>query len=94
MLVGIYSDKSIRKYKGKNYPILGLFARAMNLLSLKYVDDVVFDAPPKIMPNFINENNIKEIVEGNKYYLSELKKDEFDFIDQSIVFFIESGSDF
>ena len=52
LIVGINSDESVKKIKGKNRPIEDQKARRKNLLKLKYVDDVyVFEetTPLKII---------------------------------------------
>ena len=52
LIVGINSDKSVKKIKGDNRPIENQKTRKKNLLNLKYVDDVyVFEetTPLKII---------------------------------------------
>ena len=75
LIVGVYSDQSISSEKGVNYPVLNIYDRVLNLLSLSMVDDIVFDAPLRILPSFIQQNKIDEIVEGQMYYLDTLKND-------------------
>lgn len=45
LIVGIHDDETINKEKGSNYPILNLQERVLNILALKFVDDVIIGAP-------------------------------------------------
>jgi ethanolamine-phosphate cytidylyltransferase len=49
---------------GKNYPIMNLYERAFNVLSVKYVDEVIFGAPRVITAEMITTMNIKVVVSG------------------------------
>ena len=46
--VGVYDDITVNKRKGKYNPVLNINERCLNLLALKYVDDVIFGAPEMI----------------------------------------------
>jgi len=69
LIVGLYDDATINELKGYNYPVLDVYSRALNLLALKYVDDIVFNTPYKLTPDFISEFNIDVIVEGKTSYM-------------------------
>lgn len=69
LIVGLYDDATINELKGFNYPILDVYSRALNLLSLKFVDDIVLNAPYKLTPEFVSEFNIDVIVEGRTSYM-------------------------
>jgi ethanolamine-phosphate cytidylyltransferase len=63
LLVGIHEDKVVNSYMGKNYPIMNSYERVLNVLSSKYVDEVILAAPRSITLEMINTMNIK----GNKW---------------------------
>ena len=65
LYVGVHDDTTVNKYRGKNYPILNLQERVLNLLALKYVDDVVIGAPWGISEDLIKSLNIKLVVQGS-----------------------------
>ena len=60
--VGVYDDATCAKINGKYFPILCQNERILNLLSLKYVDDVVFSAKEKITEDFIKLLKINVVV--------------------------------
>ena len=71
LIVGINSDNSVKKIKGKNRPIEDQKTRKKNLLNLKYVDDVyIFEetTPLKII-KFICPN---VLVKGADYDIHEI----------------------
>lgn len=79
MIVGLFSDKQISIVKkSKNYPFLGIYERALNLLSLQVVDDIILNAPLWINKSFVIENKIDRIVTGSNYYLQDLEMVEFE----------------
>ena len=45
LYVGLHDDLTVNRHRGKNYPIMNLHERVMNVLSCKYVDEVVIGAP-------------------------------------------------
>ena len=65
LLVGVHDDELINEKKGSNYPILNLQERVLNVLSLKFVDDVIIGAPWKITENMIKNFSISLVVEGS-----------------------------
>ncbi len=77
LIVGINSDKSIKKLKGENRPINNQLTRKIILESIKYVDEVVvFDEQTplelikKIQPNII--------VKGGDYKKEDVVGFEFE----------------
>lgn len=64
--VGVHDDDTVRKHKGKNFPILNLNERVFNLLALKYVDEVIIGAPYKITEDMVKSLKINVVVEGIK----------------------------
>ena len=76
LIVGINSDKSVKKIKGDNRPIENQKTRKKNLLNLKYVDDVyVFEetTPLKII-KFICPD---VLVKGADYTIHEIVGSKF-----------------
>ena len=69
LIVGLYDDITINELKGHNYPVLDVYSRALNLLALKFVDDIVLNTPYKLTPDFIEEFGIDIIVEGKTSYM-------------------------
>ena len=65
LIVGLFSDINIQRTNGPNYPVLDINERALNLLGIKYVDDVVLDAPLILTPKFLRDNRIDFIAEGD-----------------------------
>lgn len=76
VVVGVYGDKTVEYIKGKNYPILNLQERALNLMSLKYVDEVVIDAPYMITEQLLNTFNVQIVLEGSNIPLEEKESNE------------------
>ena len=62
LVVGIYSDKMIKRVKGEPFPLLNEYQRFMNLLSMKHVDDVIFRAPYQVDKQIIRKLKIKKVV--------------------------------
>lgn len=65
LIVGVHDDKTVHYHKGKNYPIMNLNERTLNLLALKYVDDVIMGAPWEITEDMIKTLNISLVVQGS-----------------------------
>ena len=64
VIVGVHDDETVRKYKGNDYPIGGLFERGLCVLSCKYTDDMIMAAPAKITLDMIKTLNISVVIEG------------------------------
>ena len=45
LYVGLHDDLTVNRHRGRNYPIMNLHERVMNVLSCAYVDEVVIGAP-------------------------------------------------
>lgn len=65
LYVGLHDDVTVNTHKGKNYPILNLQERVLNILSLRCVDDVIIAAPWKISEDMIKSLKINIVVEGS-----------------------------
>ena len=65
LYVGLHDDNTINAHRGKNYPIMNLHERCMNVLSCKYVDEVVIGAPWKCTRDLINTLGVHVVVSGS-----------------------------
>jgi ethanolamine-phosphate cytidylyltransferase len=65
LYVGIHDDLVVNAHKGKNYPIMNLHERVMNVLSCKYVDEVIIGAPWIITKDLLTTLNISVVVSGS-----------------------------
>lgn len=71
VVVGLNSDESIKRLKGGNRPILDCDARAMMVLSIRFVDYVIaFDEDTPL--ELIKELRPTIIVKGGDYKISEV----------------------
>ena len=61
--VGVYNDITVNKRKGKYNPVLNINERCLNLLALKYVNDVVFGAPEVITEDLIHNLNVDVVIQ-------------------------------
>jgi ethanolamine-phosphate cytidylyltransferase len=64
LIVGVHDDKTVHEHKGKNYPIMNAHERALNILAIKHVDDVIIGAPWFISEDLINSLNISVVAQG------------------------------
>eukprot|EP00746_Dinoflagellata_sp_MGD_P087100 gnl/MRDRNA2_/MRDRNA2_34574_c0_seq1.p1 gnl/MRDRNA2_/MRDRNA2_34574_c0~~gnl/MRDRNA2_/MRDRNA2_34574_c0_seq1.p1 ORF type:complete len:449 (+),score=71.93 gnl/MRDRNA2_/MRDRNA2_34574_c0_seq1:103-1449(+) len=65
LLVGLYNDEMIHRKKGRNFPLQTLHERALNLLSCRYVDDIVLAAPWQASEEFLRHASVKVVVTGS-----------------------------
>jgi len=71
VIVGVNSDKSVKRLKGDNRPIIGQYYRTKVLESVRYVDQVMlFDEDTPI--NLINKIKPDILVKGGDYIESEV----------------------
>ena len=75
LYVGLYDDDTIRRRKNKFHPIMGLQERTLNVLSCKYVDDVIVGAPWILTKEALKALNISKVVVTKNTAFAE---DEFD----------------
>lgn len=54
IVVGIHDDATVNSTKGKSFPIMNLFERALCVLQCKFVDTVILSAPFAPTEDFIN----------------------------------------
>jgi ethanolamine-phosphate cytidylyltransferase len=65
LLVGIHSDKEVNRIKGENHPIMNLHERVLSVLSCKYVDEVLIEAPYAVTKEIIEGFGISVVVHGS-----------------------------
>ena len=64
LIVGIHSDAVVNRRRGSNLPLMNLHERVLSVLSCRYVDDVLIDAPYEVTPEMIASLRIAEVVHG------------------------------
>lgn len=64
VIVGLYSDKIINRYRGSNYPIMNLQERVLSVLACKYVHEVVMDAPYSITEEMLDHFKVDVVCHG------------------------------
>ena len=74
--VGVFDDITVGKRKGKYHPVLNINERCLNLLALKYVDDVIFGAPERITEDLIHNLNINVVGQFITPHMKEGKCDK------------------
>jgi len=62
LLVGLHDDATVNQARGQNHPIMSLHERALSLLSMGCVDDVILGAPYKVSSDLICTMNIAVVV--------------------------------
>eukprot|EP00485_Elphidium_margaritaceum_P003609 CAMPEP_0202698872 /NCGR_PEP_ID=MMETSP1385-20130828/12112_1 /ASSEMBLY_ACC=CAM_ASM_000861 /TAXON_ID=933848 /ORGANISM="Elphidium margaritaceum" /LENGTH=385 /DNA_ID=CAMNT_0049355689 /DNA_START=32 /DNA_END=1189 /DNA_ORIENTATION=- len=62
LYVGLYDDDTVRRRKGKFFPLMNLQERVLNVLSCKFVDDVLIGAPWAITEIMLTSLNIRYVV--------------------------------
>ncbi len=65
LYVGVHDDATVNAHKGKNYPIMNLHERVLNVLSCKYVDECVIGAPWSVTKDLLTTLNISVVVSGS-----------------------------
>ena len=73
--VGVYDDLTVNKRKGKYHPVLNINERCLNLLALRYVDDVIFGAPERITEDLLHNLKVDIVV---KFVTPEMKEGKCD----------------
>lgn len=78
LLVGLYSDETVRFHRNRNGkpPVLTLLERALAVLSMKWVDDVVLGAPWKVSEELLTTMNISCVVLGRAPGAESLQEQE------------------
>ncbi len=71
LIVGIHSDKVLEEYK--RAPIMTMNERIAVVAAVKYVDEVIPDAPLLIDEKWIKKHDIDIIVHGDDWEISKLQ---------------------
>ena len=76
LVVGVHDDQTVNFHKGSNYPIMNLYERVLNVLAVKYVDEVVIATPWVVTEDLLKSLNISLVVQGtiNKLDLEVVNK--------------------
>jgi ethanolamine-phosphate cytidylyltransferase len=64
LIVGVYGDLDVNRRMGGNYPIMNINERVLNLLALRYVDEVIIGAPFDISEDVLNSLRIDVVCRG------------------------------
>jgi len=75
LYVGVHDDQTVNKHKGKNFPIMHLHERVMNVLSCRYVDEVVIGAPWFVTKDLITTLNLHVVCSGSNTKMDEREID-------------------
>jgi len=59
LYVGLYDDTTIREKQGKYWPMMSLQERTLNVLSCRYVDEVVIGCPWVVSRDMVNVLHIR-----------------------------------
>lgn len=76
LVVGLYDDETVRARKGRFFPLMNLQERVLNVLSCKYVDDILIGAPWKITKQVLKSLNVRQVVltENTKFAADEMER--------------------
>lgn len=85
LIVGIHSDEDVISYKRK--PVIPYYQRIEIIRCIKYVDEVIENAPLNITEDFLSKNNIDIVVHGDDITES-LKEQHKVAIEKNIVRYI------
>eukprot|EP00123_Amoebidium_parasiticum_P005577 comp16739_c0_seq1/m.15047 comp16739_c0_seq1/g.15047 ORF comp16739_c0_seq1/g.15047 comp16739_c0_seq1/m.15047 type:complete len:393 (-) comp16739_c0_seq1:586-1764(-) len=64
LIVGLYTDQAINKYRGSNWPIMNLHERVLSVLSNRHVDDIVIGCPLKVTAELLDHFKVDVVVKG------------------------------
>lgn len=64
LIVGVHDDQTVNLHRGSNYPIMNLYERVLNVLAIKYVDEVVIAAPWNVTEDLLKSLNISIVAQG------------------------------
>lgn len=62
LIIGVYDDATTQLIYGDGFPILKMMERALTLLSMRVVDDVIFGVPIKITNKLLETYKINHVV--------------------------------
>lgn len=64
LLVGIYDDSTVKEARGPHHPLMNIMERVLNVLSCKWVDEVIIGAPREPTQDLVRTWSIKVIGKG------------------------------
>lgn len=70
LIVGLHGDVIVPGSESKP-PIMNVHERTMNLLSCKYVNEVVIDAPLKVTNDLIDHFNVTVVCHGGRFPMTD-----------------------
>lgn len=62
LLVGVYADDVIARLKGPTFPVMNVQERALSILGLRLVDDVILDVPYEISDALLDAFHVSVVV--------------------------------
>ncbi|KAL0248158.1 hypothetical protein GEMRC1_003394 [Eukaryota sp. GEM-RC1] len=69
VIVGVWSDEDVSAARQAPYPILSMQERALMVLSLRGVDDVILGSPSVVTDKFLASLNIDKVLSGPVAYV-------------------------
>ncbi|KEP62885.1 UNVERIFIED_CONTAM: Phosphoethanolamine-cytidyltransferase [Hammondia hammondi] len=66
LIVGIHDDETVSRIKGPGFPVLNLHERALNVLAMRVVDEVIIGAPWVIPHYMLKQFQIDVVVRGSR----------------------------
>jgi len=66
LIVGIYDDSTVQRARGEGFPICNVFERALSVLAMRVVDEVIIGAPWSITQEMISSLGCELVVEGSE----------------------------
>lgn len=85
LIVGIHSDEDVKSYK--RTPIICHDQRVEIIKSIKYVDEVIENAPLSITKDFLDKNKINIVVHGDDKSASISDQHKY-IIDNNIIKYV------
>lgn len=64
LLVGVYDDATTRALDGPLHPLQTMLERALNVMAMKAVDDVIIGAPPDLTDYLLSAFRVSKVVRG------------------------------
>eukprot|EP01103_Thecamoeba_quadrilineata_P003223 TRINITY_DN13023_c0_g1_i1.p1 TRINITY_DN13023_c0_g1~~TRINITY_DN13023_c0_g1_i1.p1 ORF type:complete len:421 (-),score=91.69 TRINITY_DN13023_c0_g1_i1:145-1377(-) len=84
VLVGVHDDSTVNKHWGRNYPIMNMYERVLNVLSCKYVDEVIMGPPWVPTHDMITTMNIHLVIGCKAFNLKSVNgEDRFAYVKKS-----------
>ncbi|SJK86108.1 ethanolamine-phosphate cytidylyltransferase [Babesia microti strain RI] len=65
LIVGLYDDETVKSIKGEPFPFTNLLERALTLLAMKNVDEVILGAPYIITKRFLKGLQVDIVASGH-----------------------------